>query len=672
MTLDDCSRLVADPVNKSPSRSPQAVHTALLPRFVGKDLAEIGTHAGDGMACFAQRARSATAMEIESESCDLLHERARKLALASRSSFDVRCESYESALPDSDAITWWRESPLTNEGILEHLHDMQLQGKLRGSAMAYPLFDHKWPSDMASLARLWSLADWHANVTFDECDEVSLWESAWDRLGTGAKVARLVGGVLWPSLRTREYGGQYARCRGTFTVAEIPVSAWAGQAASLDSRAVARMVTRSRARESTAGGQAQHGCTVHRSAVLYQGKLWNVGLNGSLSLTSPFYGNAHIHATALPLPLRMPRCERVERGVIAAVAGGWGCKQVSHFLFNFLLPQWDAMEQLGWLPSVAGNAAGAGSVSAGQPGVHLFLDCGGNYKTGMSVASAPVFVREALPLISPIAAVHNLETHTAPPVCFGELLVGCPCAEVDEYSMKIETPELVTRIASWRRQLMALVLGKSEHALAWLAYPRRADAQLQGAAVVLTDRSTSRQWLNVQQSLLVVRGLPSVRSAALVHWEGMTLREQMRASMAADVMVGIDGSNLANALWMRNGSVVVDLMPYGARQMVPHLSDNFQRLWDVAGVQVLWSHSSRTETRVKDARCAEELRHNVTLTRERFLRCGLMDAAAWISPTRVQALVASAIEKSARFAPAFAGRDATSGVWATRAEPEDD
>ena len=83
--------------------------------------------------------------------------------------------------------------------------------------MAYPLFDHKRASDMVSWARLWPLADWHANVTFDECDSTD----------SSAKVAQLVAGVL-PSLRASGL-----RCRGTFSVAEIPVHAWAGQASQL-------------------------------------------------------------------------------------------------------------------------------------------------------------------------------------------------------------------------------------------------------------------------------------------------------------------------------------------------------------------------------------------------------------------------------------------------------
>ena len=567
---------------------------------------------------------------------------------------------------------------MTNEGILEHLHGMQRQGRLRGGAMAYPLFDHKRASDMVSWARLGPLADWHVNVTFDECDSADFSASAWGQLST--KVAQLVAGVL-PSLRASG-----PRCRGTFSVAEIPVHAWAGQASQLsDGRPAAlKRVTQ---RHDSAPSSA---CTVHRGAVLHAGKLWNVTVSPlhaqhrqqrdraanvsqlRLRLTTPFFGDASgIPVTAVPPPARMPRCERVKRGVLTAAAGGYGCAQLAHYLFNFLLPQWDAMEQIGWLPPASGDASGG--ASGGPPGAQgtaarLFLDCGGHYRTGMTVSSAPPFVRETLPLLAPMASVRSLATHSHATtgslnVCFDELLVGCaPCAQLDEYNGNLHSPALATRVATWRRQLMATVLRQPESTFAWLASSRRTDGRLDGAAVVLTDRrSATRQWLNVEQSRLRVISLATVRSATVVRWEGMSLREQMRASMAVDVMVGIDGTNLANAMWMRSGSVVVSLIPFGARTHTPHLSDNFRRLWDVAGVRVLWSHSSRHETRVRDVRCAEALRRNATIDKKLYVSCSLLDASAWIFPDRVRALVAGAVEKSARFAPAFAARGAASG-----------
>ena len=700
----DCSQLVA-PVDRSPQRSPQAVHSVLASRFHGLDLVEIGTHGGDGMNCFAQVARSAVAIEVDPRPCELLRKRAKALVTRGRGKYSVVCDTYQNSAIDADVYTWWREHPLTNEGILRDLQRLQQRGQLRTGARAYPLFDHKWPSDMASWASLQPSATWHANVSFNEC-----MGSSW------AAVRSSVSGSLWPSTKRRPW----ERCTGWFTVAEIPIAQWNGAAArarhaveaerndswvSSGSRVEGKKPRTLAARAGPASqlsdgrpaalkrATQQHdsapssACTVHRGAVLHAGKLWNVtgsplhaqhrqqrdrAANVSqlrLRLTTPFFGDASgIPATAAPPPLGMPRCERVKRGVLTAAAGGYGCAQLAHYLFNFLLPQWDAMQQIGWLPPASGGTSGEVPPGAQGTAARLFLDCGGHYRTGMTVSSAPAFVRETLPLLAPMASVRSLATHGQATrgsvnVCFDELLVGCdPCAQLDEYNGNLHLPALATRVATWRRQLMAIVLQQPESALAWLASSRRTDGRLDGAAVVLTDRrSASRQWLNVEQSRLRVVSLATVRSATVVRWEGMSLREQMRVSMAVDVMIGIEGTNLANAMWMRSGSVVVSLIPFGARTYAPHLSDNFRRLWDVAGVRVLWSHSSRHETRVRDVRCAEELRRNATLDQKLYVRCGLLDAPAWIFPDRVRALVASAVEKSARFAPAFAAQGARSG-----------
>ena len=47
--------------------------------------------------------------------------------------------------------------------------------------------------------------------------------------------------------------------------------------------------------------------------------------------------------------------------VLAAVPGNTGCRQPAHFLFNFVMPMWDALQQLGWSPER----------------VSLFVDCTG-------------------------------------------------------------------------------------------------------------------------------------------------------------------------------------------------------------------------------------------------------------------------------------------------------
>ena len=179
-------------------RSPQAVHSVLASRFHGLDLVEIGTHGGDGMNCFAQVARSAVAIEVDPRPCELLRKRAKALVTRGRGKYSVVCDTYQNSAIDADVYTWWREHPLTNEGILRDLQRLQQRGQLRTGARAYPLFDHKWPSDMASWASLQPSATWHANVSFNECMDSS--RAAVRSLFWGAGVRNSIREPFWGGL----------------------------------------------------------------------------------------------------------------------------------------------------------------------------------------------------------------------------------------------------------------------------------------------------------------------------------------------------------------------------------------------------------------------------------------------------------------------------------------
>ena len=155
--------LAVVPVDTSPIRSPQAVHTALARRFAGQSLVEIGTRNGDGMACFAQVARSAVAIELSRPYCTKLQLRAAALREQQNGSlgFNVSCGSYTScratscALPETwDYVTWWQQLPqLSNQGVLDYLREGQTTGRLRLSAdaQAAMLFDLNWKVDRQTL-----------------------------------------------------------------------------------------------------------------------------------------------------------------------------------------------------------------------------------------------------------------------------------------------------------------------------------------------------------------------------------------------------------------------------------------------------------------------------------------------------------------------------------------
>lgn len=165
----DCRQLVPRPIDASPIRSPQAVHTALLKYFRGKEISEIGTRNGDGMLCFASVASRAVAIELDPAYCAALRERSR----LNVDYFDVVCSDYRSpasaAAIDADYITWWQQPPhLHNARALDALSRMQRRGILRRGALAAMVFDRAYAKDARDLRRYLPHAVWHEKVAVDE------------------------------------------------------------------------------------------------------------------------------------------------------------------------------------------------------------------------------------------------------------------------------------------------------------------------------------------------------------------------------------------------------------------------------------------------------------------------------------------------------------------------
>ncbi len=160
-TITPCDAYITHPRDLAPQRSPQAVHTALLPMFLDKSVFEIGTHSGDGLACFAQVATNATGLECSTKECAKLRARAQSLREAGRRSFDVVCADYRLApeTMDADVFTWWQHPPhLWNHRVLAELRLRQMQGRIRRHALAVFLADESFAKDKgrlpaASLAR---------------------------------------------------------------------------------------------------------------------------------------------------------------------------------------------------------------------------------------------------------------------------------------------------------------------------------------------------------------------------------------------------------------------------------------------------------------------------------------------------------------------------------------
>lgn len=172
----NCSVIVSSPVDGTPIRSPQDVHTSLLPHFVGKEVIEIGTRNGDGMSCFCKYAKKATAVELATHYCGKLRERSDALKQAGGNGFEVLCSDYRKAPNlDADIFTWWQEPPhLRNHAALESLLGFVLAKKVRSTAIAAMVFDPKFHMDAADykIYRKYAVGEgaWADTVPVDEFD----------------------------------------------------------------------------------------------------------------------------------------------------------------------------------------------------------------------------------------------------------------------------------------------------------------------------------------------------------------------------------------------------------------------------------------------------------------------------------------------------------------------
>lgn len=163
----DCAKTVS-PRDAAPFRSPQVVHSLIAQHIAGRELVEIGTRNGDGMACFALHAKRATAVEYAPEYCATLRTRSAAMEAEHAGSFGVSCSDYRMVSLDADVVTWWEQRPLLNLDALKHLWREQQAGRLRPSAEAVLLFDAKWFLDRKSWIAICPIAAWSKHVEFNE------------------------------------------------------------------------------------------------------------------------------------------------------------------------------------------------------------------------------------------------------------------------------------------------------------------------------------------------------------------------------------------------------------------------------------------------------------------------------------------------------------------------
>lgn len=167
-SVSDCATAV-EPFDYSPVRSPQAVHTAMLPLLAGKAVVEIGTRNGDGMACFARVAQVAVAYEMDQQYCASLRRRANQMEAAGNGTFRVSCQAVNgrSHLVDADVYTFWMEGWLQDR-LLDILAQARWRGHIRPTAVALMVVDHSEKDQMDSLRDRRAQVEHSIDVHYDE------------------------------------------------------------------------------------------------------------------------------------------------------------------------------------------------------------------------------------------------------------------------------------------------------------------------------------------------------------------------------------------------------------------------------------------------------------------------------------------------------------------------
>ena len=102
--------------------------------------------------------------------------------------------------------------------------------------------------------------------------------------------------------------------------------------------------------------------------------------------------------------------------------------------------------------------------------------------------------------------------------------------------------------------------------------------------ILLVRRSNHRFILNAEDVLKSVRNTLKEAVVEEIFSEKLNLTEQIESASKCDILIGVDGSGLFNANFLRKGSFVVRILPYGMEKYLPLKGYNFIRSWDALGV----------------------------------------------------------------------------------------
>ncbi|KAH9317512.1 hypothetical protein KI387_019281 [Taxus chinensis] len=229
-------------------------------------------------------------------------------------------------------------------------------------------------------------------------------------------------------------------------------------------------------------------------------------------------------------------------------------------------------------------------------------------------------VKTLRPLMSmfsyqPVRSLANLLMQSdRHPVCFSYVLLGLSGADLDHYNFhaplkqwrefaqdvkvhfNVRDPPRTSNGVLQRVAPLDAVgkinpdteLGEVK-AISWKELPGR-------PRLTIVDRRSNRVIVNVKELDQIAVKSGFFKSVEVAYLEGMNLQEQVELMGKSDVLVGMDGTGMMNAIFMPEGGVVVHIRPYGCKEYLPGKGINFNRLWSANPGRVIRHESEDRQT----------------------------------------------------------------------------
>lgn len=193
--------------------------------------------------------------------------------------------------------------------------------------------------------------------------------------------------------------------------------------------------------------------------------------------------------------------------------------------------------------------------------------------------------RQILPLDSRLSMMNKT-------VCFQDAYFGTP-------KVNFSDPKLISGFVERVRRVFDIPIPKNRQS----AKPR----------VGIIHREGRRRILNEAD---LIKGIKKFAKGVKVNYSGMPFKEQVWQTQELDVLVGMNGAGLTNAIYLPSGAVAIQLVPYEGDELNVH---EFQMLLEARGPYLEW-HNVHPERNVAPTGGASGLSSDTNIDVDEFVR----------------------------------------------------